>query len=92
MRRSHFGEEEYQEEEEDLFNHLEEERQHCCEVERMRDQIEEVKGCALVSNMETEVSLASSPAKHSASRKEAGTKKKVLQENEWSVEILKRRR
>ena len=60
VRRGHIDEEEYQEEEEDPFNDLEEERQHWCKVERKRDQIEEVKNCALVSNMETEVSWASS--------------------------------
>ena len=72
--RSHFDEDEYQEEGgpfEPLWS----------EVEIMQDQIEEVKGCAMVSNMETEVSWARFPAKKCVSSKEAGTKKKVLQEN-----------
>ena len=47
----------------DFFNILEEERQHWCEVERMHDQIKEVKGGAVGSEMEQEVSWASSHAR-----------------------------
>ena len=42
-------EEEHQEEEEDLYNNLEEERQHWSEVEVLHGQTDEVKGCVTTS-------------------------------------------
>ena len=60
--RRNLDEEEFQEDE-DLFSILEDERQHWCEVEKLYDQMGEVKSCASASNMEKEVSWASSQAR-----------------------------
>ena len=46
VKRNHFDEEEHQDEHQELVNILEEDKFHWSEVQRMHDQIKEVKGCA----------------------------------------------
>ena len=87
VRRSHFDEEGYQEEEEHLFNILEEERQHWCEVERMHDQLEEGKGVVMVSKMGWARSLAREESRNqrgSCSRKQENfiSSKKIVDTEE----------
>ena len=87
VRRSHFDEEGYQEEEEHLFNILEEERQHWCEVERMHDQLEEGKGVVMVSKMDSARSQAKEESRNNKRKlfKKAGnfiSSKKIVDTEE----------
>ena len=75
-----FDEEEYQVEEEYLINILKEERQHRSEVERMHDQTEEGKGCAIASKVEKTSWASQLPGKDGAARRKTGTTQ-VLHEN-----------
>ena len=70
LRRSHFDDVEYQEEETDLSNILEEQTQHWSEVERTHGQIDEVKGCVKHKNQ-----LSQLPAKNGAAKRKGGAKK-----------------
>ena len=65
---------------------LEEERQHWSELERMHDQIEEGKGCAVASKVEKEICWASSQATMVQQGGNQEQQKKNQKRTEWSIE------
>ena len=90
LRRNHVDKEEYRDEEDDFFNLVEEERQYWCEVDKLHDQIEEVKGCVIASNMEKRSQLGKLPGKDGTARRNTRTNHEFRQRKaEWPKERQK---
>ena len=89
VRRSHFHEEEFQENEEDLFNILDADRQHGREVERTYDRMEEANSCANSSKIEKDGSRRSLQARMGQLEGKTETKRKFLKKTDLSNERLK---